>query len=208
MFIDNAVMDNPAIHPLDKACSARSACIPASASDPRPCSRKAEQIRPVFLVASLCWHDGVQVKALVAGSAGRLLAFLYVAAVAHGHTHIGVHSYAGDSSGHQHSSGGSKQSRRLLGSDGDVQGSPGVVDPEYPLKHGRKCGVDNISAPVFNRVQSAILTNWLIRNSVRSSGPIAWLCTCVHVPHAPGRTLCLVDLSGLTRCFACADKQP
>jgi len=118
-------------------------------------------------------------RSLYAGGIGRLLTFLCAAAVAHAHAHIGVHAHA-SSSAAAGGRAGSKHSRRLHGGDRAPHRAPhrapyrgtersAGIDANYPLKHGRKCGVDSVTALEYNLTQSAILNNWLLRNSVRGS---------------------------------------
>ena len=107
-------------------------------------------------------------RTLYLGSLGRLVIFLCAATVAHAHANIGGQAHASSSSVPASGSAGEARGRRLRGEGRTPQRSAGI-DTKYPLKHGRKCGVDSVTPQEYNLVQSAIQNNWLLRNSVRGS---------------------------------------
>ena len=111
--------------------------------------------------------------ALPCGTTLRLLAFLCVAAVAH--------AQADSSSVAASISAGSDHSRRLH-SDVNPAQSSSAIDANYPLEHGRKCGTASVTGSEFRNVQSAILGNWLIRNSVSGFATLLSCLPCRVLP--------------------------
>ena len=123
-------------------------------------------------------------RVLFIGSAWRLVTFLCAAAAACAHAHIGMQAHVGSSTAAAGESTGNRHSRRVLGDGSAPQRSAGI-DTDYPRKHGRKCGVDSVTPLEYNLVQTAILGNWLLRNSVRGSAAIPD-SSLVRTPRATG----------------------